>query len=93
VVSLGGGALLDPAAQEALAQAGFVVVVLHAPWELVAERIARSDRPLAAEAAHRYEARRQHYATVGHPVDTRGRSPQEVADAVVAVCRRTACSR
>jgi shikimate kinase len=83
VVSLGGGALLTAGAAEALAEAGFQVVVLTAHWDTIRQRIAQSDRPLAASAEQLFFARADHYRQLGRSIPTDDRTPDEVVDAVV----------
>jgi len=85
VVSLGGGALLDPRSVARLAELGWAIVVLTAPWSEIQDRIRNSGRPLASAARELLAARRSHYAAVGPSVDTAGASPDEVAARVVSL--------
>ena len=97
VLSLGGGAVLDPATRAdlaGLAALGAPVVLLTASWEHVSSRLGdTSTRPvLAGDAEQRWRAAlaaREHlYAEVAaHVVATDGRSAREVADAVLPLLR------
>ncbi len=91
VVALGGGAIAQPGALQALSAAG-TVVYLRARPETLAERVgSAAGRPLLAglDAARRQAklaellaARRGAYERADRVVDTDGRSVPEVADAV-----------
>lgn len=82
VIALGGGTLHQPACRLLLAE--HVVVVLQAPLEALAPRLAGTGRPLAGRATELYQQRAAGYAA--HPqVDVVGRSPEAVAGAVVAL--------
>jgi shikimate kinase len=92
VVACGGGIVLDPGSRERL-RASCRVVWLEAPPEVAAERLVHEshERPLLGPGAPRerlsdlLEARRDLYsATARVRVDTAGRSPEAVADAVLA---------
>ncbi len=94
VLSLGGGAVLDPETRADLAALGAPVVLLTASWEHVSSRLGdTSTRPvLAGDAEQRWRAAlsaREHlYAEVAaHVVATDGRSAREVADAVLPLLR------
>jgi len=98
VVALGGGALLDRARRrEALARA--VVVTLGAKVETLTARTRGAGRPLLDTAPHAsrdarvrelLEARGEAYAEAHARVETDGRSPEEVAEAVLAAWARPA---
>jgi shikimate kinase len=87
VLALGGGAVLDPATRAALA--GHAVVYLAVGPADAAKRVGLArDRPLLIEAprtrlAAMLRERAPHYVEVASiTVDTSGREPAEVADAV-----------
>ena len=63
-------------------------VVLQARWATIAARLEGSERPLLGEARTRFEARREHYRSVGQSVATDGLSPVQVTDRVVELVRR-----
>jgi shikimate kinase/3-dehydroquinate synthase len=94
VVALGGGALLDRARRrEALARA--VVVTLGAGAETLAARTHGTGRPLldaapdrAARIRELLEARGEAYAEAHARVETDGRSPEQVAEAVLTAWAR-----
>ncbi len=95
VVSLGGGAVLDPATRAELA--GLPVVALEVTWRWAQRRLgAAVSRPLlAADPRRRWEeitaSRAALYAEVAvAQVDTDGTSPEEVADRVVAAIEASA---
>jgi shikimate kinase len=92
VVSLGGGAVADPVNREAIGRSGMVVWLRAEPSTLVGRVGDAGDRPLLAgalgveESMTRLDAeRRAHYAEVADVVvDVDGKTPDEVADEVVA---------
>lgn len=96
VVALGGGALLDrERRREALARA--TVVTLRGRPETLAARTRRAGRPLldaapdrAARVRELLEARGDAYAEAHAQVETDGRSPAEVAEAVLSAWMRPA---
>ena len=90
VLALGGGALTEPEARElVLSQSD--CVWLRTRLETIRERLGASDasRPLFADAETLFERRAPIYAQAPHIVDTDGRTPEEVADAILDVlgCR------
>ncbi len=94
VVALGGGTVTDDDARRALLGVG-VLITLSAPVEELTARVAaETGRPLLAgrDARRVLEdllARRgDAYAECHAEVETRGRSPEQVADAVLEVVRR-----
>ncbi len=69
VLATGGGTWVDPA-NRAMLRRCYHVVVLHAPLEVVRERIgAGQGRPLAGELEARYLARREAYEDADLRVD------------------------
>lgn len=93
VVSLGGGAVVDPANRDVIGRSGTVVWLRAEPSTLVGRVGEAGDRPLlagtrgVAESMARLDAeRRPHYAEVAEVVvDVDGKTPDEVADEVVAL--------
>lgn len=83
VVATGGGAWVDPRNRAALRR-GFRRVVLDAPFEVLAARVAGDpDRPLWDEAARaRYEARRTAYADADLVVDVGGRDVGAIVEEI-----------
>ncbi len=89
VVAAGGGVLVRRRNRELLE--GCIVVNLGAPLPVCLERLRRSpaERPLLqgedpeGAAARLYEARAPLYRAVPRQVDTRGRSPDEVAEEIL----------
>jgi len=91
VISTGGGALVNPHNRHALAESG-VLICLTATVDEIARRVAEmQDRPLldvsAAERRQRIRdllhERRQAYATIPQQVDTTGRTPADIVEAVL----------
>ena len=89
VLALGGGTLTVPAAREIIL-AETECVWLRTRLETIRERLgaAAASRPLFADADVLFSAREPVYAQAPHAVDTDGRSPGEVADAVVRILAR-----
>lgn len=94
VIATGGGALLSAANREALARNG-VVICLHAPAEVILERLEEAvDRPLLAgpDRRERIEAllaeRAAAYAAIPHQIDTAGLSVEQVAERVIRLAQR-----
>lgn len=96
VIACGGGAVLDPRNRQRLADEGFVAW-LTAPPTVLAGRVAGDDsRPLltggdpAAELTRLADLREPAYRSVADVViDTDGKSPDEVAAAVVEAFERS----
>lgn len=90
VIATGGGVVLRPDNRMLLKRAGTVVYLSVTPEEALARLGDAGDRPLLAggglgAARSILEARLSLYrATADHVVETTGRTPAEVADAVVA---------
>jgi shikimate kinase len=89
VIAGGGGMLLDEEAAAALEGAGVVICLVAEPSEILARVAADgADRPLlggpdpAGRIAHLLEERAAVYGRYPQ-VDTTGRTPEEVADAVI----------
>lgn len=91
VIATGGGVVLRPDNQALLKRAGTVVYLSVTPEEALARLGDAGDRPLLAggglgAARSILDARLALYrATADHVVETTGRTPAEVADAVLAV--------
>lgn len=90
VVSVAGGAVLDPENRERIRQAAGTVVWLRAPVATLAERVGDgAGRPLlgddpAAALARLYEERRPLYEELADiVVDVEGLSPEEVVEEVL----------
>ncbi len=84
VLALGGGVLTVPASR------GLVFARTHCVWlrtrlETIRRRLGEADasRPLFADAEALYARREPVYAQAPHVVDTDGKTPAEVADAIV----------
>jgi len=99
VVSMGGGAVLDPA-NRALLRGSGTVVWLRAEPATLASRVGRgAGRPLlgrhpASALEHLDAARRPLYLEVAdRVVDVDGLTPEEVAEAVLALAGPVACRR
>lgn len=95
VIAVGGGALLDPGNVTQLRGTGDLILLDADPAELAARIVtedgtasrpllAGSDDPEAALAALRARREEVYAAAASHLIDTTGRTPQEVADEVLA---------
>lgn len=85
VLSLGGGTVVDPANLTRLA--GWQVVVLSARPATLRARLGTGEgRPLAARLEELLVERAEAYRRAGVPVDTEGRTVEEVVLAVEAAC-------
>lgn len=91
VISTGGGALVNSGNRAALSKSG-VIICLTASVDTILDRIeATNERPLlpgdrAARAKRVRELlhqRRHAYAAIAHQVDTSGRTPDEIVDALL----------
>jgi len=94
VIATGGGALVDPRNLAVMQASGLIVCLDGEPaalWERLAGVV---DRPLLAgpDGRARLEAllatRREAYARIPHHVETTGRTPEEVAEAVLGLWNR-----
>lgn len=89
VIATGGGMLVDPENRALLLQSGLVVCLDAAP-EIIRSRLALADnRPLAANWEALYEQRRAIYAEIPTHVDTSARTPDSIAQEIVALWRTT----
>lgn len=91
VISTGGGALVSPGNRAALSEQG-VLICLTASVDAILERVeANNERPLLpgdrADRAQRIRDllhdRRHAYAAISHQVDTSGRTPDEIVEAII----------
>jgi shikimate kinase len=84
VLALGGGSL-HHGDNLARLRMSFDIVVLDAPWPVLAERIRGSvgPRPLAAGAGRLYASRREGYLSAGRVVAVDGLSPGAVVDHIL----------
>ncbi len=92
VIAVGGGALLDAQTRAAF-EARAMVVCLTCDVEEIMRRVGNDPtRPLFGdrEAVERLFARRSdHYASLPHPIDTSGRSPEEVAEEIIRLWQQS----
>ena len=96
VISIGGGALLDPANKRDLENSG-VLVLLTCARDILVQRlrdsVRRGERPLLAESLSQtidglLRAREPAYSSVLLRVDTTRLGPEEAADEVLALYRQ-----
>ena len=88
VIAVGGGALLNRESREACDAGNVVVCLTASPDAILARAGADPSRPLYAnrEAILRLlVARAAHYASFRHTLDTTGKTPEQVADEVIAI--------
>lgn len=89
VLATGGGTLLRQANRDLMA--GLPVVNLSADFETLHQRICRTGhvRPLVRLGKERlrelFEARKPFYQGVGRQIDTKGKTPDQVAEEVLAL--------
>jgi shikimate kinase len=96
VMSIGGGALLDPENRRALEATGVIVLLVCESDTLVArleESMRRGERPLLGENLRErvetlLEAREAVYSLVRLRVDTTHLAPEEAAERVLALYRQ-----
>lgn len=88
VIATGGGALLNTQTRDAFI-AGGMVVCLHAPLEVIRQRVGEDpNRPLMADAARLYANRQAAYAALPHHVQTGGRTPTEITEEVITLWQK-----
>jgi shikimate kinase len=85
VVATGGGAVVDEESRNALLKTGFVVCLIASPETIEARLKASDSRPLAGEWRERLAQRQQVYDLLPHKIDTTGKSPETVAEEVLAL--------
>jgi shikimate kinase len=89
VIATGGGALLNPDTVAAMTATGLVVCLTATDDALAARLDGEKDgRPLATDWRPLLDERRPRYALLPYQVDTTDRTPQQVAEEVVALWQR-----
>ena len=87
VIATGGGMLIDPENRARMLASGFVVC-LEARLDVIRARLALADdRPLAGNWEALLEKRRAVYATIPVHVDTSDKTPDIVAEEIIAQWR------
>ena len=91
VVAVGGGAVLDPVNRKALAAFGSLVCLTASVAELErrlsdtrSRPLLQGDVPLARRIRALLDERRDAYEVVSFQVDTTGRTPQRICDAILS---------
>ena len=88
VMAVGGGALLNENTRAGLEMSG-VIICLHADIDEIMRRVGEDGhRPLfgsRADVDALLAARIEHYASLPYHVDTTGKTPEQVADEVIAL--------
>ena len=97
VLSLGGGAFLQPANRELLDRHAATVIFLDAPFEVLYSRITDStqQRPLAGDCdrlRRLYQQRRPTYLLAHHTLDASGGDPEAVLTSLVHLANRLGVS-
>jgi shikimate kinase len=97
VLALGGGAFLQPANRQLLAQHSAAVIFLDASFEVVRARIADSgqQRPLARDLdrlRQLFELRRPTYLLAHHTLDASGNDPAKLLASLVQLANRLGVS-
>jgi len=88
VVATGGGALMDDASRAALLHHTFVVCLDAEPNTIEARLKPKSGRPLAGQWRERWQARAPIYAALPHHIWTEGKTPEQVAEEVIALWKK-----
>ena len=91
VVSTGGGALVNPASRQALAESGVLLCLTASVDEILARLESMTDRPLLpgdvdekrARIRALLHARRQAYAAISHQIDTTARTPDQIVERIL----------
>jgi len=87
VIATGGGMLVDPENLTTMQETGFVVCLDASPEAIRARLSASRDRPLAENWEALLEARREAYAAIPMHVNTDQKSPDEIAQEIIALWR------
>lgn len=93
VIALGGGAFVEPETRETL-KASAISIWLDPPFQLIAERLARStSRPLASsrsqgELRQLWEQRRPSYAEADIRIETSNEDPERAVDRILERLQR-----
>jgi shikimate kinase len=87
VIATGGGMLVDEGNRALMLASGFVVCLDAAPEAIAARLGETEDRPLAKHWETLLEKRREVYATIPTHVDTTDKSPDEIAQEIIALWR------
>lgn len=88
VIATGGGLLIDAENRAMILECGHVIA-LDADIETIAARLARSnERPLKHGWRERLEARRPIYDSLPYHIDTTRKTPEAVAQEVIALWRK-----
>jgi shikimate kinase len=90
VIATGGGALINPENVRTMQGSG-LVICLDADPDTIRQRLAdeAEGRPLAAQWEALYERRRPAYAALPHHIDTRGKTPETIAQGVITLWQKT----
>ena len=88
VIATGGGMLMDTGNLAVMVASG-IVVCLNASPATIRERLAgQTGRPLfSGDWEGLLASRRATYASMPHQIDTDGKTPEQVAQEVIALCR------
>jgi shikimate kinase len=85
VIATGGGALVHDDNLQVIMQSGVVICLLADEATLEARLQGSDARPLAADWRTHWQKRYEQYQRMPHHVDTTGKTPQEVAEEVIAL--------
>ncbi len=84
VIATGGGMLVIPENRDLLLRTAFVVC-LNAPPQVIGARLSRErGRPLASNWLELFEKRRDAYAAIPNHIDTMEKTPDQVAQEIIA---------
>ena len=88
VIATGGGMLIDAENRRTMLDAAFVVCLDCAPEVIKARLTQATNRPLAGDWRALYEKRRAAYAQVPIHVDSSTKTPEQLAEEIVALWRK-----
>jgi shikimate kinase len=91
VVATGGGMLVDESNRDVMLASGLVICLTASP-DAILQRLKNDpvERPLLkGDWRTLLEKRREAYATIPNQVDTTGKTPDEIAEEIVAIWQQT----
>ena len=85
VIATGGGALMDDEVRQMMSRSGKIFCLSATEAEIRARLAENENRPLAPHWERLYESRQKTYANIQNQISTTGKSPQEVANSIIAL--------
>ncbi len=88
VVATGGGMLISDVNRQLMLDSA-LVICLSAPPEVIERRLSGGDgRPLAGKWRELLASRQAIYTTIPHQIDTTGKTPEQIAQEVIALWQK-----